>query len=381
MAAVAQVRTAREELVRRFGAGDLIANATLQPGLEALETSYGFWAYRRVRETCVTLGGPLCAPGDRGAMLDRLLATQRSPLLCYVREDLLASLDAGGAELRARGLYAAGMGCDHHLDVARLLARPGAEVQSAVRKAQRSGLALAPLDLAHAGPEARAKLAGISREFLARAEIGREMSFLNRPLTPEAAGERVAFWLTTRDHAPPGADGHTRVSSPPSPDRIFGVVVLNPIFDQGALTGYLLDVLRFQKTRLWGLWLAVVHALAARMHERGLGLSLGFCPLHDVSTPRHGASRVLSWQMRKLAELCGSARYLERLRTMKSLVPHTSEPRYFAGRSRSALVNLYAFTEAMGVGFGSLFGPDLVRVLRRGLAGEGARASAATGRA
>ncbi|HRH00100.1 MAG TPA: phosphatidylglycerol lysyltransferase domain-containing protein [Polyangiaceae bacterium] len=343
--------------MRRFGGGDLIASATLQAGVRYLDTSYGFWAYRAVRGGWVTLGGPICDAADRAAMLDRLLAATRAPLLCYVRGDLLAALDAGGG-LRARGLYAAGMGQDHHADVDALLASPGPEVRSAVRKARRAGVRLVPFELSDADAEGRAWLAALSHDYLRRAEMTREMSFLIRPLTLERAGARRAFWLTRRG---PRGDRD---------DERFGVVVLNPVYDRGQRTAYLLDVLRFEKTRLWGVWLSTVFALAELLKREGLGLSLGFCPLHEVARPPHGASRALGWQMERLERLVGSAQYLTSLRRLKSLIPHTREPRYFAAHSRSAPAALARFTEALGVGVSALFGPDLLRVLGRGVRGS-----------
>ncbi len=345
---------AREELVRRFGGGDLIASATLQAGVHYLDTSYGFWAYRPARGAWVTLGGPICAAADRAAMLDRLLSAAPEPLLCYVRGELLADLDARGG-LRARGLYAAGMGQDHHADVDALLASPCPEVKSAVRKARRAGVRLVPFELSDTDAEARARLAALSSDYLRRAEMTREMSFLIRPLTLERAGARRAFWLTR-----PGTPGDRG-------DERFGVVVLNPMYDRGERTAYLLDVLRFEKTRLWGVWLSTVFALAELLKGEGLGLSLGFCPLHGVERPAHGASRALGWQMERLERLLGSAKYLTSLRRLKSLVPHTREPRYFVARSRSAPAALARFTEALGVGASALLGPDLLRVLQRGV--------------
>jgi lysylphosphatidylglycerol synthetase-like protein (DUF2156 family) len=251
------------------------------------------------------------------------------------------------------------MGQDHHADLDALLSSPCAEVRSAVSKARRAGIRLEPFELADADADARARLAALSADYLRRAEMPREMSFLIRPLTLERAGARRAFWLTRR--APPGEDPR------------FGVVVLNPIYDRGERTAYLLDVLRFEKTRVWGVWLSTVFALAELLKDEGLGLSLGFCPLHAVQRPPNGASRALGWQMERLAHLVGSAKYLTSLRRLKSLIPHAREARYFVAHSRVAPAALARFTEALGVGASALLGPDLLRVLRRGVLTRTAR--------
>lgn len=338
----------RAELVRRFGAGDLIASSTLQDGLEWLDTSFGAWAYRRVWGMDVTLGGPLCDPSDRPAMIERLLARSRRPIVCYVRGEVIEALDGSR-------LACAGMGVDRHVDLGRFLASPAREVRGALRKSRRARFAVR--EVKRVDPALEARLRDIDARYLAHAECTREMSFLNRPMSYAADGLRRLFVLEKHDREHDGA---------------FGFAVLNPIFDAGRVTGYLLDLLRFEPTRLWGVWPTVVHTLAERLASEGVGMSLGLAPLHRVRHPA-GASRVLAAQIDGLARLVASAQYLRRLRELKDLVPGPEEPRYFASFSRSALTNLFAFMEALGVGFGYLFGPDLLKVLGEGL---GLRAAA-----
>lgn len=331
--------------VRRFGQGDLIACSTLQQGMEVFETSFGFWAHRRVRGMDITLGGPICAPDDRPEMIRRFLSHARRPILFYVREDLVRAL--GGT-----GLHCAGIGIDRHVDLAALLGRPAPAVQGAVKKARKAGVRVEPLDLATVDPATRRRLDEITARYLSGAEVNKEMTFLNRPMSLVPDEMRRVFTLR--------AGG-------PGPDGIFGYAVLNPIYEAGAVTAYLLDILRFEPTRLWGVWLSTVYALAGRLAAEGVGLSLGFCPLHRVRPAPAAASRVLQGQIEWMARYLSSAQYLRRLRELKDLVPGPEEPRYLASFSRVGLAPLYAFLEAMGVGFGYLFGPDLIKVLRQGI--------------
>jgi lysylphosphatidylglycerol synthetase-like protein (DUF2156 family) len=349
---------ARDAWVRRCGQGDLIACSTLQDGMEVFETSFGFWAHRRVLGMDITLGGPICAPDDRPEMIRRFLSRSRRPILFYVREDLLRALDG-------TGLRCAGIGIDRHVDVEALLTRPARAVRGAVRKAGKARVSVEPLDLTALDHATRRRLEEITARYLAGAEVTREMTFLNRPMSLAADGMRRVF--TLRADRPGDHDG---------PGGIFGYAVLNPIYEQGAVTAYLLDILRFEPTRLWGVWLSTVHALAARLAREGVGLSLGFCPLHRVRPAPAGASPVLQAQIDWMVRYLSSAQYLRRLRELKELIPGPEEPRYLASFSRVGLVSLYAFMEAMGVGFGYLFGPDLVKVLQQGLRSRLARAAA-----
>lgn len=329
--------------MRRFGDGDLIACSTLQPDMRWFETSFGAIAYRSVWGIDVTLGGPLAAPADRAVVIERFLKTRRRPLLCYVRADVMRLLDDSG-------LHGAGMGVDRHVDVPALLDAPARAVRGAIKHATRAGVTIEPMEFAALDDRLRARLAEIDARYLARAECTVEMSFLNRPMSVEPDGLRRLFLLRQRE-------------------GVFGFAVLNPIFDRGVVTSWLLDILRFEPTKVWGLWLSTVHALATRLHREGHGLSVGFAPLHRIVRPPCIASRALGAQMDLMVRMLSSAQYVQRLRELKDLVPGREEPRFFAGRSRSALTSLFALMEVSGIGWRYLFGPDLVRVLARGVRG------------
>ncbi len=332
--------------VQAFGDGDLIASATLQPGLDRFETSFGCWVYRRVAGIDVTLGGPLCAPHDRPRMLERFLARSPRPLLTYLRAPMLEVV-----QTQTR-LHCAGIGIDRHVDLQALLRDPKKPVRGALRRARRVGLRLRELpDSARLDPVARAQVTAITARYLAHAAVKVEMSFLNWPMAHDASGLRRVFMLEKFDAEHRGP---------------FGYAVLNPIFRGGRRSGYLLDILRFDPTRLWGVWLSCVHALAQRLAEEGEELSLGYCPLHAVQAPSRGGSRILQAQIDWMARNLSTTRYLERLRTLKGLIPGPSEQRYIASFTRAAPVSIYAFVEAMGVPLLSLVGRPLLEVLREG---------------
>jgi lysylphosphatidylglycerol synthetase-like protein (DUF2156 family) len=334
----------RRQAVKDFGEGDLIAYATLQGGLRHLETSFGYWSYHRAGGMDITLGGPICAPGDRAEMVRRFLGHSRRPILFYLREPLLEDLEGSG-------LRCAGLGTDRNADTAALLARPGKEVRSACRKAVRAGIALEEVSVGSLSPSLRQSVAAINRQYLAKAECTVEMRFLNAPFRLREDGMRRFFLLTYRGREQNG---------------VFGFAAINPIFNKGAIGGYLLDVLRFEQTKVWGVWLSTVYTLAELLEKEGRSLSLGFCPLHQVRHPRIGGSRALRYQVDWMARHFSAAQYLRRLRELKAMIPGKDEQRYFASHTRLAPATLYALMEAMGMGFRYLFGPDLLRVVREG---------------
>jgi lysylphosphatidylglycerol synthetase-like protein (DUF2156 family) len=335
-------------LIRAYAGGDLIAASTLQPGLQWFETSFGAWAYADVHGFDVTLGGPLCDPADRPEMIRRFLARSRRPILFYLREDLLELLEP-------THLRCAGIGVDRHVDIPALLADPHPTVRGALKKAQKAGFRLRPIELAQLDADDRARLEHITTRYLARAQVGVEMAFLNWPMSYQDAGLRRVYALEKFDREHQG---------------MFGYAVLNPIFDRGQRVGHLLDILRFEPTKLWGVWLSTVYTLARELDgpdRHGEQLSLGFAPLHRVQAAPRAGSRTLQAQFDWMVRYLSTAQYLQRLRELKDAIPGAEEQRYVASYTRAAPTVLYAFLRAMNVRFGPMFGPRLLDVLGQGV--------------
>jgi phosphatidylglycerol lysyltransferase len=332
-----------ERWIRNFADGDLIAASALQPGLQWFSTSFGVLPYRRVAGIDVTLGGPLCELRDRPELLRRFLSWSRRPILFYLREPTLALLEGSG-------LHAVGIGIDRHVDLEALLHDPSKPVRGALRHARRAELELLPLELERIDAHTRTRLEQITARYLAHAAVGREMAFLNRPMSYEPDRLRRVFALVERDRG------------------MFGYAVLNPIFAAGQRRGWLLDILRFEPTKLWGVWFSSVFMLAQLLAAEGNGeaLSLGFAPLHRVRPAPHARSRVLAAQVDWMVRYLSTTSYLARLRELKDEIPGPEEPRYLASYTRSLPTVLYAFLEAMGVDIRGLFGPGLIEVLREG---------------
>ena len=274
-------------------------------------------------------------------MLERFLRVARRPMIFYLREPM-ARLCADA------GLRTAGIGQDRTLDVAALLDAPPKEVRGALRHADKLGFSI---EEARFGDDTRPRLEAISAAYLAGAEITKEVTFLNRPLRHEEDGVRRLFLLKQGEHT-------------------FGFAVLDAIWRDGRVEAWLLDLLRLEPTKQWGVWLSTVHGLASCLRAEGTGLAVGFAPLHGVVHPP-GASRALAWQLDAMERRLSNARYLRRLYELKAMLPGSWEPRSVASHTRFAPRILQVFTEASEVGFSYLFGPDLLRVIWRGMTGPG----------
>lgn len=340
---------AREQLVVAHGS-DAIAYSTLQPGLQYFETSYGYIAYRESHGVRLTLGAPVCAPGDRQALAEQFLGQGAPAVFFYVAEDF--------ARLWAGRRWVAGIGVDKVLKLGSARLDEAKAVRGAVKKAAAAGFALEPLQTV--GTEARAQLEAINARYLEGRALSYEMKFLNRPMQLDDGGLGRHFALRWRE------DGV---------DAVRGYVRLNPCFRDGRPAGYLLDVLRFAKTKLWGVFYAAVVQLAGALTLEGAEeLSLGYCPLFRAETrldlPR---SRVLDAQIGWLSRHLAAVPYVDRLAAQKSAFPAEDRQRYMVTPMRSAARPFLALMSASGVSLRSLLGANLVRsVLKPYL--EGARA-------
>jgi lysylphosphatidylglycerol synthetase-like protein (DUF2156 family) len=346
----------RADLVRLYG-DDPIAFSTLQSGLLYCETSYGYIAYQRAWGIDITLGPPVAAAADRAALIERFLRCQRRPVFCYLRAADAQQVQALATRAPARRLYAAGMGHDHLLDTSALRAghtAPPKPLQGARKHARRAGFSLARSDESEHPPALLARLHQISAAYLRKSQLPYEMRFLNRPFVPnepQPAGAAARIYLLQQ-----------RRSSDDSP-HVFGYAVLNPWFRAGAVAGYLLDILRCEPTRQWGVFYAVVDALCQALHREGVAtLSLGLCPLQGTQADLGALVRcspILSAQLAWMERHLAAVPYVQRLRELKTSLPTVAVPRYFVSYSPLAAPAFAALMAACGIRLRSLLGPGL----------------------
>lgn len=334
----------RIEIVRQHG-HDPISYSTLQPTMQYFDTSFGYIAYKRVWGMDITLGPPVCHTRDYREMIARFLSFSPRPIFCYVQQDFFESLGTSK-------LHCAGMGIDRYVNYAKLFSEPSKEVKGALKKADKSGFQLEAVNFQNLTQPMRKRLDEISTNFFRKARCAREMTFINRPMSFHDDGLRRTFLLTRQSHE------HTDP---------FGYAVLNPVFNSGHIDGYLLDILRFEPTRQWGVWFSTVWHLARLLHKENKFLSLGYCPLHKLVPAPRQSSPWLEMQLGWMARYLASTQYIRRLHEMKSLIPGHDEPRFFASFSNSALVNFLALTHASGLTFSGMFSADLLRSVVAGL--------------
>jgi lysylphosphatidylglycerol synthetase-like protein (DUF2156 family) len=326
----------RSDLIRAYG-DDPIACSTLQRDVEYCDTSYGFIAFVRTHGFSVTLGGPVCSTSDRGALVEAFFARARNPLFLYVDREV--------AEL-ARGFggwpyLQCGMGIERRVNPEQVVDLDSADprVRGAVRHGERERFSVTELALHSLSAQDREALSSVTMSYLERSAVPFEMRFLNRPFSLEP-------------------DGLTRTFALRQGERLFGYATLDPYFREGRRIGELLNLIRFGRTRQWGVYYAVVVELARRLAEEGTReLCLGYSPLTRVDT--ENASPILAaqvgWMERKLSHVT----YAARLRELKDAFPGTDVQRYFVTPSPLVPRTLFALVGACGVPLSWIFGPQL----------------------
>jgi lysylphosphatidylglycerol synthetase-like protein (DUF2156 family) len=237
----------RHELVRAHGS-DPISYSTLQPGLSYFETSFGYIAFQRAFGFDLTLGPPICAGSDRAELIQRFLRSHRRPLFFYVPRDVaMLVAELGGTRFRVSG-----MGVDKVIALDGPTVEHHPRVRGALKKAQRGGLQVTEVHPATLGAEERARIESITRSYLQRSAVPVEMRFLNRPFAFDEDGLARLFVLRQ------GAEAH-----------VFGYAMLDPYFESGRVQGYLLNLIRFERTRLWGVYYSAVSMLASGSSRSG----------------------------------------------------------------------------------------------------------------
>lgn len=314
---------------------DPIAYSTLQPGLEYFETSYGYVAYRSALGLRLTLGPPVCAASDRQRLAEAFLAEKGHGVFFYVTEDFARLLPDH---------FTAGIGIDKVVPLAGDVAS-AKEVRGAVKKARAAEFRLEPVR-----PSDHGAIEAINGQYLGTRALPYEMKFLNRPMELADDGLARQYVLRWKEK---------------DVDAVRGYARLNPHFRGGVARGYLLDILRFGPTKLWGVFFAAVAALADALRKDGVEeLSLGYCPLFRAETPDTlPRSRALDWQIGWLSTHLAEVPYVERLQKQKSAFPGEERQRYMVSPLRDAARPFLALMNATGVSLQSLLGKNLVKSL------------------
>ena len=331
-------------LIKQYG-HDPISCALLQKDLNYFETSYGILAYRRVYGIDISLGPPICAASDKKEIVARFLTRTKKPVLNYLTKQDVQALS--GLDLKPVSI-----GCERWVDVSRFVQHPSTPVLSANKKADKAKLSIKEVYFDQQDTALKQRIKEINQSFLERARYNREMSFINRPYDRHADGLRRLFTIEKYDSEHQG---------------VFGYVVLNPFYVQGQVSGYMLDIIRFDKTRIWGIWLSVVSQIAGLMQQEDLKLSLGYCPLQRIYDAELKENRRLRIQTKMLSRFLGSVHYIDALVQRKKLIQGYNLNRYMMSYTANSWQPMRALLAACEIHTPALLSTELFRSIYKGL--------------
>ena len=245
-------------LVRRFG-GHSLAYSILQPGMRYWGSpERGVAAYRKSFGQHTFLGDPLCSPESREVLLADLLAEIPNALFMQIGQDTAACL-------RNLGHRITPVGVENEIDTATydLRGKRMADLRHYRNKARAGKVAVAEVGDSQA---VRATLRPVSDAWLPQKSwMGRELEFLARPFTANPEPDVRIF---------AGAIG----------ERVVAFILLDPMYRDGAITGYTVTILRHYRDIPEGTVDYIVLNAIATLAAEGIPLlSLGVSPFHRLN--------------------------------------------------------------------------------------------------
>ena len=329
------VERRRYEAFRRWS-DDPNGYATLQPGLAYQEQrggggdGGGYLAWRPALGSAVALNDPVAQPGRDVTLACDLMTQHPGAAFVNITEGFGQRLVAA----TQRRLLFAPIGTERILDLDRPGLRDRKEVRGARKKARKAGWRFEEARFARLDEATRRRLAQINDGFLRRSQAGRELPFIARLMVLDEEPDVRLFLMYHGDRG--------------RPEQLFGFFTLDPWFRDDRLVGAQLNQVRFEPTRIWGVYLSIVHDLIDLLRAEGLEhLALGACALHEIELP-HGLPSSLTHQL----SLRGAQRLADRFHSMsnfthmKLLFPGRSIRRFIAAPQRNPLVPLLRLLRA-----------------------------------
>lgn len=313
--------------LREYGSGTL-SYSSLQCSMQHhVLPGAGYIAYDMPpgEDFAVALGDPVCAQGDRAALLDSFLAAQ--PNVCFLSASRETSL-----LLAARGYHCNAMGCDAWVGLAGFGLRGTAKrsLRSSIKRAQEDG---AEVREVRVDRECADTMRRVSRKWIAgRRMRDQEYRFLSRP---------------AEYNDEPGVRKFAAFRG----GEMLGFVFFDPVYANGAVTGYAASVLRSIRQPRYSVQDAILLSAIAQFRSEGAGaLSLGLMPFHDLRDETQlNYSPALRSVFAHLYQHGGLLLNSRGLAFHKSCYSDRRVPVFFASRSAFPLRQLHAVSRLCGL--------------------------------
>lgn len=314
----------RLQLLRRFGNHSL-AYAMLQPGMRYWGSpDLGLAAYRKNIGQHVFLGDPACPPDRKKDFLAALLESFPKALFMQIHLDTAEALGALGHRITP-------VGVENDIDTTTftLQGRRMADLRHYRNKARKGRVSVEEHPDA---AELRRWLLPVSAAWLPQKSfIGRELEFLARPFT-----------------LAPEPD--VRIFTGSIAGRIVAFVILDPLYQEGRITGYTVTILRHYRDVPEGTVDYIILSAISALATEGIPLlSLGVSPFHrlDELKALHGVGSPAVFALYSLLKRWGDPIYHFRgLSFHKSRYRARETPVFTASPGPVGLWPLYASARA-----------------------------------
>jgi lysylphosphatidylglycerol synthetase-like protein (DUF2156 family) len=250
--------------------------STMQPDMAYFELpGVGYIAYAQYWGMQFALADPVCAPQQRGLLLDRFL--ERYPRAVFVQVGKATVEHLHGRH----GYYGTQFGSESRIELAAWSLRGARKqiVRTAVNGAAAAGIAIREGGFDH-------DVKRISEAWIrTRRCKNNEIRFLIRPMLIDYREGTRYFYACDRDGA------------------AVGFIFFDPIYSDGRVAGYVPNISRSSANFRQGLWYALMaHALAVFREEGVAYVDLGLVPLQVDAQLEPQESRLLRATMAVIRE-------------------------------------------------------------------------------
>jgi phosphatidylglycerol lysyltransferase len=261
--------------LKQFGSHPM-SFSTMQPDMSYFELpGIGYIAYARYLRMQFALADPVCAPGQRGLLLDRYL--ERFPRAVFVQVSKAVVEHLHGRH----GYCGTQFGSESKLALAEWTLRGARKqiIRTAVNGARAQGIEIREGGFDH-------DVKRISEAWIrTRRCKNNEIRFLIRPMLIDYREGTRYFYA----HDPDG--------------EAVGFIFFDPIYSDGRLAGYVPNISRSSANFRQGLWYALMaHAIAVFKEEGVPWLDLGLVPLQMGAEVEPQESRILRMTMAVIRE-------------------------------------------------------------------------------
>ena len=264
----------RTALLRRYGGFSQAYSAAFQPGLAHFGDERGFIAYKKLWGTALVLGDPVASPAYFGELTERFLRENPDAVFCQISRPTAELLASRG------GFFINEFGAETRIDLPNF-DFSGAKKQifrAAFNRAATAGYVIkeCPLSSVRIGD-----VQSISQAWKTTRPLGkRETAFLIRPLVLHDEPEVRTFFVFDRA------------------GRMIAFAVFDPVYQDGAVTGYMLQHARHRPGADTAVQLAVKRFAIEQFKAEGRqSLFLGLSLFHDIEDKDFAAHK--NWLTRR----------------------------------------------------------------------------------